>query len=84
MAASAESERLEAKAATEAEVASRNVQRATNYVLGVVLFSSALFFGGISSRIGNPRTRAVILGIGCLVLLGGLMWILTLPISFSV
>jgi hypothetical protein len=84
LAASAESERLEAKAATEAEVASRNVQRATNYVLGVVLFSSALFFGGISSRIGNPRTRAVILGIGCLVLLGGLMWILTLPISFSV
>ena len=62
----------------------RNVQRATNYVLGVVLFSSALFFGGISSRIGNPRMRVVILGIGCLVLLGGLAWIATLPISFAV
>jgi hypothetical protein len=84
LAASAESERLEAKAATEAAAASRDVQRATNYVLGVVLFSSALFFGGISSRIGNPRTRAVILGMGCLVLLGGLTWILTLPISFAV
>jgi hypothetical protein len=84
LAARAESERLETKAATEAAVASRNIQRATNYVLGVVLFSSALFFGGISSRIGNPRTRTVILGIGCLVLLGGLTWIITLPISFSV
>ena len=84
LAARAESERLETKAAAEAATAGRNIQHATNYVLGVVLFSSALFFGGISSRIGNPRARAVILGIGCLVLLGGLTWILTLPISFSV
>ena len=84
LAARAESERLETKAAAEATTAGRNIQRATNYVLGVVLFSSALFFGGISSRIGNPRTRAVILGIGCLVLLVGLTWIITLPISFSV
>ena len=84
LAARAESERLETKAAAEATTAGRNIQRATNYVLGVVLFSSALFFGGISSRIGNPRTRAVILGIGCLVLLFGLTWIITLPISFSV
>jgi hypothetical protein len=82
--ARAESERLEAKAAAEAAVAGRNIQRATNYVLGVVLFSSALFFGGISSRIGNPRTRAVVLGMGCLVLLVGLTWIISLPISFSV
>jgi hypothetical protein len=29
------------------------------HVLVVVLFSSALFFGGISTRIGNPRTRRV-------------------------
>ena len=84
LAARAESERLEAKAAAEANVASGNIQRATNYVLGVVLFSSALFFGGISSRIGNPRTRAVILGLVCLVLLVGLTWIISLPISFSV
>ena len=84
LAARTESERLEAKAATEAAAANRNVQRATNYVLDVVLFSSALFFGGISSRIENPRTRAVILGIGCLVLLGGLAWVATRPISISV
>jgi hypothetical protein len=84
LAARAESDRLEAKAAAEATVAGGNIQRATNYVLGVVLFSSALFFGGISSRIGNPRTRAVVLGLGCLVLLVGLTWIVSLPISFSV
>jgi hypothetical protein len=84
LAARAEAERLEAKAGAEAAVATRNVQRATNYVLGVVLCSSALFFGGISTRIGNPRTRAVMLGIGCLMLLGALAWIATRPVSFSV
>ena len=84
LAARAEAERLEAKAGAEAAVATRNVQRATNYVLGVVLCSSALFFGGISTRIGNPRTRAVLLGFGCLMLLGALAWIATRPVSFSV
>jgi hypothetical protein len=49
LAASAEAERLEATAGVEAATASRNIQRSTNYVLGVVLFSSALFFGGIST-----------------------------------
>jgi len=84
LAASAEAEHLEAKAGAEAAVATRNIQRATNYVLGVVLFSSALFFGGISTRISNPRTRAVILGLGCVVLLGTLAWIATFPVSLSI
>ena len=84
LAASAEAERLEAKAGAEAAVATRNIQRATNYVLGVVLFSTALFFGGISTRIGNPRARAVILGMGCVVLFGTLAWIATFPISISI
>ena len=84
LAASAEAERLEAKAGAEAAVATRNIQRATNYVLCVVLFSAALFFGGISTRIGNPRGRAIILGIGCLILVGTLAWITTFPISLSI
>jgi hypothetical protein len=84
LAAAAEAERLQARAGAESTVATRNVQRATNYVLGVVLFSSALFFGGVSGRVGNPSVRAAILGVGCLVLLGALAWIATLPVSFSV
>ena len=35
--------------------ANRDIQRANDYVLGVVLFSVALFFAGISSRLGAPR-----------------------------
>jgi hypothetical protein len=84
LAANVEAERLQAKAGAEAAVATRNIQRATNYILGVVLFSAALFFGGISTRIGNPRSRAVVLGLGCVVLLSTLAWIATFPISVSI
>jgi hypothetical protein len=84
LAANVEAERLQAKAGAEAAEATRNIQRATNYILGVVLFSSALFFGGISTRIGNPRARAVVLGLGCVVLLSTLAWIATFPISVSI
>ena len=43
-----------ALAAAAAAEANRDIQRANDYVLGVVLFSVALFFAGISSRLGAP------------------------------
>ena len=41
--------------------ARRNIQRASNYVLGVVLFASALFFAGMSTKLTSPRLRVVML-----------------------
>ena len=61
-----------------------NVQRATNYVLGVVLFAAALFFAGMSTKLGNPRLQRVLLGFGIVVFLATVAWIATFPISFSV
>jgi hypothetical protein len=81
--ANAQAERLEAAAAAASAEATRNIQRADDYVLGVVLFSVALFFAGISSRLGTPRARAVVLTVGCAVLLGTLAWMATFPISLS-
>jgi Mn2+/Fe2+ NRAMP family transporter len=72
-----------ALAAAAAAEANRDIQRANDYVLGVVLFSVALFFAGISSRLGAPLARAVILGVGCTVLLGTIAWMATFPISLS-
>jgi hypothetical protein len=69
--------------AAAAAEANRDIQRANDYVLGVVLFSVALFFAGISSRLGAPRARAVILGVGCAVLFGMIAWMATFPISLS-
>jgi hypothetical protein len=79
-----EAERLETEAEAHAADARRNVQRATNYVLGVVLFATALFFAGMSTRFRTHRLRVVLLGFGVVVFLGTAIWIATSPISVSV
>jgi hypothetical protein len=40
-----------------------------------------MFFGGISTRLPRPRLRAVLLGMGCVVLVGALAWVATFPVS---
>jgi hypothetical protein len=84
LAANAEAETLEATADAFAAEARRNIQRSSNYVLGVVLFASALFFAGMSTKLGSPRLRAVLLGLGCALFLGTALWIATSPISVSI
>jgi hypothetical protein len=84
LAATAEAERLDADAEVSAAQVRRNIQRSSNYVLGVVLFSVALFFAGTSTKLNDPRLRAVAVGVGCAVFLGTLVWIATSPISLSV
>ena len=84
LAATAEAERLDADAEVSAAEVRRNIQRSSNYVLGVVLFSIALFFAGTSTKLNDQRLRAVAVGVGCAVFLGTLIWIATSPISLSV
>ena len=62
----------------------RNIQRASNYVLAVVLFASALFFGGMSTKLTAPRLRVAMLCIGCTIFFCTAVWIATSPISVSV
>ena len=61
LAARAEAERLEAQAEVYAAQVRANIQRASNYVLGVVLFASALFFAGMSTKLTSPRLRVAML-----------------------
>ena len=84
LAATKEAERLDAEAAVSAEHVARSIQRGSNYVLGVVLFSVSLFFAGISTRIVNPRSRKALLGLGCLLFLGTVVWIATFPVNVEV
>jgi hypothetical protein len=62
----------------------RNIQRASNYVLGVVLFAVALFFAGMSTKLTAPRLRVAMLALGCTVFLLTAVWIATSPVSVSV
>ncbi len=75
---------LEATADAASETAREYVQRATNYVLAVVLFAVALFFAGISTRLPRPRLRIAILAVGYVVFIGAALWIATFPISLSI
>jgi hypothetical protein len=84
LAARAEAERLEATADAFSAEARRNVQRATNYVLAVVLFAASLFFAGISTKLSEPRLRIATIALGSLLFLSTLVWIATSPVSVSV
>ena len=82
--AAAEAERLDAEEAVLSATVRRNIQRAGNYVLGVVLFTVALFFAGMSTRLTGRGSRMVTIGLGCLMFVGTVVWIATFPVSVSV
>ena len=54
LAAREEAARLEADADALSAQARADVQRATNYVLAVVLFAATLFFAGMSAKLPSP------------------------------
>jgi hypothetical protein len=79
-----ESVRLETQADAWAATARRNVQRSTNYVLGVVLFAAALVFAGMSTKLSSRRLGVAMLTIGVVVFVCTLAWIAVSPVSVSV
>jgi hypothetical protein len=84
VAARAQADRLDAQAAAFSARVLRDIQRASNYVLAVVLFASALFFAGISTKLTAPRLRVTLLATGCVIFLATAAWIATSPVSVSV
>jgi hypothetical protein len=83
-AARAKAEQLDRESEVSAAVVGRNIQRSGNYVLCVVLFSVALFFAGMSTKLQRPGLRTITLVVGCLVFLGAAVWMATFPVSFNV
>jgi hypothetical protein len=81
--ASAEADGLEQEAARQSDVAKNANQRAENYMLAVVLFASALFFAGISTKLQSVKARTAVLGLGCVLFLGTVIWLATLPVQVT-
>lgn len=79
-----EAQRLDAEAEVNAAKSRQYIQRASNYVLCVVLFAGALFFAGLSTRFTSRWVRIAVLALGCLVFLGAVGWLVTLPVSLAV
>ena len=84
LAARTEARRLDRTAEALSAQVRRNIQRASNYVLGVVLFAVALFFAGISTKLTAPGVRKVMLAIGYIIFLGAAAWIASSPVSISI
>jgi hypothetical protein len=84
LAAAAEADRLEAQAASFSQDVKRDIQRADNYTLAVVLFAASLFFAGISTRLRSLGTRTAILGLGYTLFLATVVWLATFPITVGI
>ena len=84
LAAKAEAGRLDQTAEVLSAQVRRNIQRASNYVLGVVLFAVALFFAGMSTKLTAPGLRKAMLVVGYVIFLGTAVWIATSPVSIAV
>jgi hypothetical protein len=84
LAATAEAERLDRRSEQLAAQVRRDIQRSTNYVLGVVLFAVALFFAGMSTRLTGSGPRKALLLVGWVLFTGAVAWIATSPVSVSI
>jgi uncharacterized membrane protein YccC len=82
--ATAEAERLDALAEESSATVRRNIERAGNYVLGVVLYAVALFFAGMSTKLSSPGARTALLVVGCVLFVGTTVRIATFPVSLSI
>jgi hypothetical protein len=65
----------------EFEAALEADEHADNYVLLTVIFATVLFFSGISGKFQWQVIDAAVLTFGVLVLLGGLMFLLQMPVQ---
>jgi hypothetical protein len=84
VASQVEADRLDQSAEQSSATVRRNIQRASNDVLAVVLFAVALFFAGMSSKLQAPGLRTAMVAIGGAVFIGSATWIATFPVSISV
>jgi len=83
LSASARADRSELAAAAHAQAAKDANQRADNYMLAVVLFASALFFAGISTKLELAGPRTTLVALGWVIFLGALVWLATLPVQLT-
>jgi hypothetical protein len=84
LAAAQEAKDLDAEAQASSATGEHANQRATNYVLAVVLFAVALFFAGMSTKVGTLRQQEALLAVGWLVFLADAVWVLSSPVNVAV
>jgi hypothetical protein len=76
--------RLDKEAEVSAATVVTNIQRSSDYVLSVVLYTIVLLFAGMAGKMGSRRLRIGVVVAAYVVLLLTLAWVATFPVSVSV
>ena len=84
LAASAKADALEAQAGVYSLTVARNIERADDYMLAVVLFAISLFFAALSTRLRARDVRIALLALGYAAFLGTAVWLATQPVNVSI
>jgi hypothetical protein len=84
LAANAKAAELEAQAAEHGREVQRDIERADDYMLAVVLFAIALFFAALSTKLESRDMRLTLLALGYVLFVGTAIWLATQPVNLSV
>ena len=84
VAAQGEANRLDSAAEASAAEVRRDIQRASNYVLTVVVYAVVLFLAGMSTKFTRHRLRTALILSGYIVLAFAIAWVATFPVSLSI
>jgi len=76
--------RLDEEAEASAATVATNIQRSSNYVLSVVLYTIVLLFAGMAGKMTSRRLRIGVVVAAYVVLAAALAWVATLPVSLAV
>ena len=74
--------RLNKEADARSEAASRANERSDKYMLAVVLFASALFFAGMSTKLRSIRQQEVLVVLGAVIFVVAVVLVATFPAMF--
>ena len=84
LAATAKSDRLEARAAAFSVRVGVLIQRADNYCAGRRAVRRVAVLRGHQHAAHSPTPRMVVLGLGYMLFLGSVIWLATFPVSVSI
>lgn len=79
-----EAQQLDAAAEVSGAEVRAAIQRASNYVLTVVLYAVSFFFAGMSNQVTRRPLRIAMIAMACVVVLGTLVWTATFPVSLRI
>ncbi len=79
-----EAAQLDEQAEASAATVATNIQRSSNYVLSVVLYTIVLLFAGMAGKMTSRRLRIGVVIAAYVVLVAALAWVATLPVSVAV